>query len=125
MARPRLCRRIDGMPKATYFKPRAIPSRELSEACLTLEGFEAIRLADLEDLTMQNAASRMGVSRHTFGRILAEGRKAVADALVHARALRIDGGDYELKPSALADQPIGKRERKPGRGNRLTIRGIA
>ena len=113
------------MPKATYFKPRAIPSRELSEACLTLEGFEAIRLADLEDLTMQNAASRMGVSRHTFGRILAEGRKAVADALVHARALRIDGGDYELKPSALDDQPIGKRERKPGRGNRLTIRGIA
>ncbi|MGA2485293.1 MAG: DUF134 domain-containing protein [Roseiarcus sp.] len=103
MARPRLCRRVDGMPKTTYFKPRAIPSRELSEACLSVEGFEAIRLADLEELTMENAASRMGVSRHTFGRILAEARKAVADALVHGRALRIAGGDYELKSSAVAD----------------------
>jgi len=106
VARPRLRRRIAGMPKATYFKPRAIPLRDLSEACLSIEGFEAIRLADLEELTMENAASRMGVSRHTFGRILAEGRKAVADALVHARALRIAGGDYELKSSAAVGRQI-------------------
>jgi predicted DNA-binding protein (UPF0251 family) len=90
------------MPKATYFKPRAIPLRDLSEACLSVEGYEAIRLADLEELTMENAASRMGVSRHTFGRILAEGRRSVADALVHGRALRIAGGDYEVKPAAAA-----------------------
>jgi predicted DNA-binding protein (UPF0251 family) len=96
------------MPKATYFKPRAIPSRELSEACLFVEGFEAIRLADLEELTMENAASRMGVSRHTFGRILAEGRKAVADALVHGRALRIEGGDYELKSTTARGRQIEK-----------------
>ena len=97
MARPRLCRRIEGMPKATYFKPRAIPVQDLSEARLSVEGFEAIRLADLEGLTMEDAAARMGVSRHTFGRILAVGRKAVADALVHGRALRITGGDYEVR----------------------------
>ena len=92
------------MPKATYFKPRAVPLRDLSEACLSVEGFEAIRLADLEELTMENAASRMGVSRHTFGRILAQGRRAVADALVHGRALRIEGGDYEVKPVAVCDE---------------------
>ena len=94
------------MPKATYFKPRAVPLGDLSEACLSVEGFEAIRLADLEELTMENAASRMGVSRHTFGRILAEGRKAVADALANGRALRIKGGDYQLKSSALASGHI-------------------
>ncbi|MGA2491430.1 MAG: DUF134 domain-containing protein [Roseiarcus sp.] len=108
MARPRLCRRVDGMPKATYFKPRAIPLRDLSEACLSVEGYEAIRLADLEELTMENAASRMGVSRHTFGRILAEGRKAVADALVHGRALRIAGGDFEVKPASARGRQIEK-----------------
>jgi predicted DNA-binding protein (UPF0251 family) len=96
------------MPKATYFKPRAIPLRDLSEARLSVEGYEAIRLADLEELTMESAASRMGVSRHTFGRILAEGRKAVADALVHGRALRIAGGDYEVKPAAVRDGKIKK-----------------
>jgi predicted DNA-binding protein (UPF0251 family) len=108
VARPRLCRRVDGMPKATYFKPRAIPLRDLSEARLTVEGFEAIRLADLEELTMEKAASRMGVSRHTFGRILAEGRQAVADALVHGRALRIAGGDYEVKPMTVRGRQIEK-----------------
>jgi predicted DNA-binding protein (UPF0251 family) len=96
------------MPKATYFKPRAIPLRDLSEARLSVEGYEAIRLADLEALTMENAALRMGVSRHTFGRILAEGRKAVADALVHGRALRIAGGDYEVKPTAGGNGRIKK-----------------
>ena len=108
MARPRLCRRIDGMPKVAYFKPRAIPMRDLSEACLSVEGYEAIRLADLEELTMEDAASRMGVSRHTFGRILAEGRRAVADALVHGRALRIAGGDYEVKPASARGRQIEK-----------------
>jgi len=108
VARPRLCRRIDGMPKVAYFKPRAIPMRDLSEACLSVEGYEAIRLADLEELTMEDAASRMGVSRHTFGRILAEGRRAVADALVHGRALRIAGGDYEVKPTSARDGKLKK-----------------
>ena len=108
MARPRLRRRVEGLPKAAYFKPRAVSLRELSEACLSLEGFEAIRLADIEELTMENAASRMGVSRHTFGRILADGRKVVADALVHGRALRIEGGDYELRSSAAADRRTDK-----------------
>jgi predicted DNA-binding protein (UPF0251 family) len=108
VARPRLCRRIDGMPKVAYFKPRAIPMRDLSEACLSVEGYEAIRLADLEELTMEDAALRMGVSRHTFGRILAEGRRAVADALVHGRALRIAGGDYEVKPTGARGGRIKK-----------------
>ena len=107
MARPRLCRFVEGMPKATYFKPQAIPLRDLTETRLSVEGFEAIRLADLDELTMEDAASRMGVSRHTFGRILAEGRKAVADALVNGRALRIEGGDYELKSGAA---PIGQSD---------------
>jgi predicted DNA-binding protein (UPF0251 family) len=48
----------------------------------------------------------MGVSRHTFGRILTEGRNAAADALVSGRALRIEGGDHELKPSAVSDGQI-------------------
>ena len=94
------------MPKAAYFKPRGIPLWELSETSLSVEGLEAIRLADLEGLTMQDAATRMNVSRHTFGRILAEGRRAVADALVNGRALRIEGGDYELKSSVVSDRQI-------------------
>jgi predicted DNA-binding protein (UPF0251 family)/predicted Fe-Mo cluster-binding NifX family protein len=99
MSRPRRCRQVAGVPKTAYFKPQGILLRDLAEVNLAVEGLEAIRLADLEGLTMEAAAAGMGVSRHTFGRILAEGRKAVAEALVNGAALRIEGGHYELQPA--------------------------
>jgi predicted DNA-binding protein (UPF0251 family) len=45
----------------------------------------------------QDAASeRMNVSRQTFGRILAGARKVLAEAVVQGKALRINGGNYEV-----------------------------
>lgn len=96
MARPRLCRFVQGRPTADYFKPRGVPLRELQEVRLSLEGLEALRLADLAGLTAGEAAEIMRVSRHTFGRVLAEARRAVADALIHGKALHIAGGTYAL-----------------------------
>ena len=98
MPRPRSCRYVEQKPCVTYFKPRGIPMTELTEVGLTVEGLEAIRLADLEGLTAEAAARRMRVSRHIFGRILAEARRTVADALVNGQALRISGGTYEVLP---------------------------
>lgn len=109
MPRPRICRKVSGTPKATYFKPRGIPLSDLGEAYLTVEGLEALRLADLESLTTTEAAARMEVSRHTFGRLLAEARRAVADALVNALALRIEGGEYSVTDEAPRPAPTSKR----------------
>ncbi len=100
MPRPPRCRLVEDTPSVTYFKPQGIPLRDLAEVCLGVDGFEAIRLADLEGLGMEEAAARMAVSRHTFGRILAEARRAVAEALVRGRALRIAGGNYAVRPEA-------------------------
>lgn len=97
MGRPRACRIVKETPTITYFKPRGVPLRDLEEASLTVEGLEAIRLADLEGLTSTQAASQMHISRHTFGRVLAEARKAVAEALIHGRALAIEGGVYAVR----------------------------
>lgn len=96
MPRPRKCRRITGEPRVTYFKPQGVPMRELDEVYLPYEGHEALRLADLEGLNQEEAARRMHISRHTFGRILAEARRSVAEALIHGLALRIQGGDYVI-----------------------------
>lgn len=92
-----MCRHVSGVPKADYFKPRGIPLCDLTEVTLTVEGLEAVRLADLEGLTMEQASKRMGISRHTFGRILAKGHQAIAEALVNGWALRIDGGHFAVK----------------------------
>ena len=115
MPRPRNCRYVSCRPCVTYFKPRGIPLTELRETRLTVEGLEALRLADMEGLTTGAAAERMRVSRHTFGRTLAEARRAVAEALVRGMALRIEGGNYAVLPDdiepAVADGRPGHKER--------------
>lgn len=92
MPRPCHCRRVSALPKNSCFKPNGVPLHELEEVVLSLDGLEALRLADFEDLNMDEAAARMGVSRHTFGRLLRRARRSVAQALVLGQALRIEGG---------------------------------
>jgi len=97
MPRPRKCRMVDAKPGVWLFKPQGIPARLLDEVYLPIEGYEALRLADLEGLRQDEAAAKMKVSRQTFGRILADARRAVAEALIHGLALRIEGGDYRMQ----------------------------
>jgi predicted DNA-binding protein (UPF0251 family) len=79
-----------------YFKPRGIPLSELDEVVLTVDGLEALRLADAEGLEHVPAAGLMGVSRPTFSRLLAEARTAVATALARGFAIRIEGGPVQM-----------------------------
>ena len=89
MPRPFKFRRIFGMPGSDYFKPRGIPLSDLQEIGLTLDEFEAVRLADLEGLYQENAAEKMNVSRQTFGNIIAAAHQKIADAIVNGKALKI------------------------------------
>jgi predicted DNA-binding protein (UPF0251 family) len=84
------------MPESNYFKPRGIPLSVLEEVILNVDEFEAIRLADLEGLYQDRAAEKMKVSRQTFGRIIESGRKKVAEALVKGKALKIEGGEFQM-----------------------------
>ena len=91
MARPMICRKVSCNVTAKYFKPQGIPMRDLEEIAMELDEIEAIRLADLEGLYQVDAAARMGVSRQTFGNIIARAHKKVATALLGGKALRIAG----------------------------------
>ncbi|MFC1967533.1 DUF134 domain-containing protein [Chloroflexota bacterium] len=96
MPRPIKCRRVGFMPGVTYFKPAGIPMRVLEEVKLSLEEAEAVRLKDLEGLEQSDGALRMNVSRPTFQRVLASARQKIADALLNGKAIRIEGGNYEI-----------------------------
>ena len=98
MPRPPKCRRVDFIPEVTYFKPAGIPLRALEEVRLTVEEAEAIRLKDLEGLEQEEGAGKMNVSRPTFQRVLASARQKVADALLNGKAIRIEGGNFEMSP---------------------------
>jgi predicted DNA-binding protein (UPF0251 family) len=89
------------------FIPSRVPPWGQEEVVLPVEGLEAIRLSDFEGLDQESAAIRMNISRQTFGRVLAESRAIVADALVMGKTLRIEGGDFEMPPR-------GRRRRRRG-----------
>ncbi len=100
MPRPRKCRLVQAQPSVTCFTPLGACTRELEAVRLSLEGLEALRLVDLEGLRQEQAADRMGVSRQTFGRVLAEARRNLAETVVFGRMLCIEGGDYRVAPPA-------------------------
>jgi predicted DNA-binding protein (UPF0251 family) len=105
MPRPPHCRRVGRLPQSTYYKPRGIPLSILQHVTLTVDELEAIRLADLQGLYQEQAAEKMKISRQTFGRILESAHKKIADALVNAKALAIEGGSFELDAGATVGEP--------------------
>jgi uncharacterized protein len=105
MSRPKFCRKVGCIPDKNYFKPRGIPSSMLEEIVLSLDEFEAIRLADDEGLYQEEAAGQMNISRQTFGRIIESAHKKIADVLVHGKALKIEGGDVSLDERSAARCP--------------------
>jgi len=79
------------------FKPFGVPMRELDSIDLLCEEFEALRLADYEDLTQEEAAGKMNISRPTFTRLYAKARKNIAKAFVEGKAIIIRGGTYQTE----------------------------
>ena len=96
MPRPFRFRRVCCKPDTNYFKPRGIPIDLLEEVNLTMDEFEAMRLADLEEKYQEDAAKKMNISRQTFGNIISSAHKKVADALVNSKALKIEGGVVKM-----------------------------
>lgn len=95
MARPKKTRFVSAYPTVAAFVPHGMPIT--GEVSMSIEELEAIRLSDFEHLDQETAAGLMEVSRHTFGRILANARNIVADALITGKALKIEGGVFELR----------------------------
>ncbi len=98
MARPLKCRRVNFFPQVAYFKPAGIPLKNLTEERLSMEELEAIRLKDVAGLEQSEGAAKMNVSRATFQRILTSARRKVAGALLEGKAIRIEGGRFEIPP---------------------------
>ena len=96
MGRPKKRRWVEIEPGVTFFKPRGIPLRSLQQIVITVDELEAMRLADFLEMTQEEVAQRMQVSRPTVTRMLSRAHQAVAEALVYGKAICIQGGDYRL-----------------------------
>ena len=99
MPRPLKPRWVSFDHTPAYFQPAHFPNRIVDQVELSIDELEAIRLADAEGMSQEEAAVRMNVSRQTFGRIIARARGKTAEALVHGKGLHIQGGNFEMRPS--------------------------
>ena len=90
--RPKKTRWIKCLPGERCFRPKCKPLNKLEGVYLSIDEFESLRLADLDELYQEEAARKMKVSRPTFARIVKSARKKVADALVNIKAIKIEGG---------------------------------
>ena len=95
MPRPKKPRFVSAYPTIAAFVPQGV--NPTGEILMSIEELEALRLSDFEHLDQETAANMMAVSRHTYGRILANARSTIAEALVTAKALRIEGGAWEFR----------------------------
>ena len=121
MPRPFKQRRVFYIPQVTYFKPAGIPLRILEESRLSVEEVEAIRLKDLDGLEQEQCAEKMNISRQTFQRVLGSARRSIADALFNGKAIRVEGGNFEISPQTIAGSqqlPGWSSERGKGRRGR-------
>lgn len=97
MARPQKTRCICSMPRVTGYAPRSCEA--YGNVNLTFDEYEVIRLLDYKQMTQDQCAKRMQISRPTVTRIYEEARRKIADMLVNGRELMIGGGDVFVCPA--------------------------
>jgi len=108
--RPRKKKVVQEQPRVEHFSPRGRPGRP-EETIVAIEEYEAIRLADHEGMAQKKAAALMNISQQSFSRIVRIARKKISDAIVNAKIIRIEGGDFVNKRSM---EIANKLKRKTG-----------
>lgn len=123
-ARRRRC--VGFQPRFLYFEPREkarggeLSNHDANEKILNMEELESIRLKDYLLMDQAEAAKRIGVSQPTFHRIITKAHRKIAEAFVEGKAIRIEGGNYEIvedktnAPVSPPGMPPGWRKRKHG-----------
>lgn len=83
------------MPRVEAFGPVG-ESHTDAWVTMSVDEYEIIRLMDLEGLSQDESAERMGVARSTVQRIYDDARKKLADFMINGKSLKIEGGDFRL-----------------------------
>lgn len=107
MPRPQFNRIVHEPPLYTDFKPVGVRGHDLKRIVLTLDEFEAFRLADQLGFSHALAADEMEISRSTFSRLIEKARKKIADFIIQGRLLTIDGGTVHFRVNIIQCKDCG------------------
>lgn len=107
MSRPQDKRIVHEPPLFSDFKPIGVRGQNLKPIVLTLDEFEAFRLADQLGFSHALAADEMEISRSTFSRLIEKARKKVADFIIQGRLLTIEGGTVHFRVNIIQCKNCG------------------
>ena len=107
MPRPKNNRIVHEPPIFTDFKPIGVKGVSLETVLLSLDEFEAFRLADHIGLSHESAAEEMEISRPTFTRLIEKARRKIADFIMNGKMLNIDGGNIHFRNNIIKCQSCG------------------
>jgi predicted DNA-binding protein (UPF0251 family) len=82
------------------------------ELSLRRDEFQALERVELARSDQASAASDMGISRQTFGGILASARRKLADAVVNGKIIIIADGQVKLRIRPFGRKTNGTHRRK-------------
>jgi predicted DNA-binding protein (UPF0251 family)/DNA-directed RNA polymerase subunit RPC12/RpoP len=105
--RPQDNRIVHEPPLFSEFKPHGVKGHELEQIRLTLDEFEALRLADQLGYSHELAADEMEISRSTFTRLIEKARKKTADFIIQGKLLVIEGGSIHFRNNIIRCQDCG------------------
>lgn len=95
MPRKKRQRRLLAPPSVKGFSVFG-PKNRAEQVVLFFEEYEAIKLLDYDNLTQEEAAVCMEVSRPTLTRIYEAARNKVARSMVEGKDLLIRGGNFQF-----------------------------
>lgn len=96
MPRPRKWKKVCCLPESEIFGPLTNISTNNEIVVMKIEEYETIRLIDFENLTQEECAEKMQVSRATVQKLYQDARSKIAGSLVNGNLLKIEGGDFQL-----------------------------
>ena len=94
-------------PLYAGFKPVGVNGRDLKILEMSLDEYEAMRLADFQGLSQEEAAGEMEISRPTFSRLIEDARRKCARFFIEGRKLVISGGTVHFKENLIRCHDCG------------------
>ena len=107
MQRPQFNRIVNEPPLYAHFEPAGVKDGDSKQIVLSLDEFEAFRLADQLGYSHARAAGEMKISRPTFSRLIAKTRKKIADFIILGGVLTISGGSVHFRVNILQCDDCG------------------
>lgn len=120
MARPEVVKRICRKPEYSCFVPQEAKEKR-ETIVLTFDEYETIRWIDLEGMSREECAKRMGIARTTAQAIYNSAKEKIAKVIVKGAELRIEGGNFAICDGSVGCPRCKKKRRYDEQNLKLAI----